>query len=859
MAICQAVFLSPAFAQDAGNAAAEGDDALEELVVMGSPITASQAQSIKQQREADNLIDVVTGDAAGRFPDQNSAAVLARLPAVAVQRDQGQERYIQVRGAPNRWTSVSIDGVTTIGADEGGSQRAFRFDAIPTVMLKGIEVNKSLTPDLSAEAVVARVNLETFSPFDYEGFSLQGDVGYGFMSLGDGDQLQGSARASWSGEKWGIIGAISHYEREQTTDNREFEYDADGTAEKFDIRSYKVDRSNDGAILGLEFRPSEGHRIFAKSIYSLFADNERRNQYVFQIADALSGTIGETEGTLVGVPVQGSFNDGKYRTRNYINTLGGDHAWDTWKLDWRINYTRTENETDLPLVLETQQDNLIKPSITYTRDDPNFPIISLYETVSDGAGFAAGEALDGFDQSAFDFNLMLPLESEVITKSWTYKADLSRELELGGNTWTVTGGAEYADRDIAGSILTGAAPTVLLSALLPVVGQSFNAGDYVTDKPWDTNYPLGFAFNYIDDQRMNEDLQKGLDALEEAGLYDPSDYQVPTDQYTINEKVLAGYGKMEGDMGDVHLVAGLRVERASLDVGGFIDNDTSVVPVSYEQDYTDFFPSLNVKYEFAPEWIIRGAIQRGISRPSFGTIRAGASIDDIDGTITGGNPTLQPERTWGGDLRLERYLSGAGLMSVGGFYRHVSNVLFNSTAEVDNDFYDTDGFDRTGYDYVTTLNGGDGNLYGLELEYVQRWIFLPEPFHGLGFQGNLSFLDGKFETPDGRKAPFPGTSDVIANASLFYEAYGVSARLSYQWRDDWVDTLSFEGFGDQSRKAYGNLDFSFRYAINYRFTVFLDANNLTNEKYIAYEGDVSHPTEVEQIGRRYLAGIRFSY
>lgn len=114
-------------AQDSGSAS--GDD----IVVTGS-ILQSQIASVEAKREALNLTDIAAANSVGRFPDQNSAAALSRLPAVAVQRDQGQERYIQVRGAPNRWTSVTIDGVPMVGGDEGGDTRAFRFDAVPAVL-----------------------------------------------------------------------------------------------------------------------------------------------------------------------------------------------------------------------------------------------------------------------------------------------------------------------------------------------------------------------------------------------------------------------------------------------------------------------------------------------------------------------------------------------------------------------------------------------------------------------------------------------------------------------------------------------------------------------------------------------------
>lgn len=133
---------------------------------------------------------MLAADAISRFPDQNAAAALSQLPAIAVQYDQGQERYIQVHGAPNRWICVLVDRVPIMGVDEGGGSRAFRFDAIPSVILSGVTVNKSLTADVPSEAVVALIDLKTLSAFDCSGFDAAGDIGYGLTGLGGGEQRQ---------------------------------------------------------------------------------------------------------------------------------------------------------------------------------------------------------------------------------------------------------------------------------------------------------------------------------------------------------------------------------------------------------------------------------------------------------------------------------------------------------------------------------------------------------------------------------------------------------------------------------------------------------------------------------------------
>ena len=228
------------------------------------------------------------------------------------------------------------------------------------------------------------------------------------------------------------------------------------------------------------------------------------------------------------------------------------------------------------------------------------------------------------------------------------------------------------------------------------------------------------------------------------------------------------------------------------------------------------------------------------------------------GTISGGNPDLKPEYTWGLDASLEYYLPGGGIASISAFHRWVDNVLYQNQQAVGTDLYDSDGVDRSAYLLTSTFNGTSGKLYGIEFNYQQQFSFLPSPLDGFGFQGNLALLDGDFDTPTQKNIPFQGLSDTVLNTSLYYEKYGLSARVSYQWRSDWLDTLGGLGSGEY-RNGYDNLDVSVRYAVNDNLTLFADATNLTDAIYMAYQGDESMPTEVEQVGRRYMFGVRFGF
>jgi TonB-dependent receptor len=869
IAVLAAMLAAPVAAQDAAPADDEGGD---DIVVTGSIVTA-QGESIRAKRDAVNLVDIAAADSVGRFPDQNSAAALSRLPAVAVQRDQGQERYIQVRGAPNRWTAVTMDGIPLIGVDEGGDTRAFRFDAIPAVLLSELAVNKSLTPDIPADAIVANIDLRTFSPLSRRGLHVSGDIGYGFMDQGDGEQRQASLRLSWANDNFGVVVGGSHYRRHQITDNREVGlYDNPSSATdttfgptEFDIRQYEIERWNNGLFAGVEYAPVEGQRLYAKAIFTEFNDDEQRNQYELRLDRATAGFRNLDSGDLANVPLRGSFNYGEYRNRNYINTIGGDYESDDGlKASVALNYTRTENSSYLPLVQASTSSGLGSPSLTYDRSDPRFPIVTLYQTVAGATPgtFARGPLLTNFSQATLNpaGAILIAAVQETVSDSYTARFDLSKSFD----TLTLSGGFLYADRTIRGNNFSFA-NVAALGALGATVGLPFNVNSYVTDRPWNTQFPLGFTLNYVDNRAMRKDIDALLVALQAAGRFNPANNIPLTDRYAQDEKTLAGYVRADLDLDSVYITGGVRVERYALDNGGTVLIGGVATPLQVERRYTDFFPSVNARFNLADDLVFRISGQRGVSRPAYGAIRVGASINDTasPGTIGGGNPGLEPEFTWGVDGSLEYYLPGNGIIAVAGFYRWVDNVLYQSAQAVGSDVFDTGGRDRSAYILSSTFNGENGKLYGVELNYQQQFTFLPSPLDGFGFQGNVTFLGGEFDTQtvngvQQRGLAFQGLSDTIANASLYFEKYGLSARVSYQWRDDWLDTLGGLGSGE-SRKSYDNLDVSIRYAVTENFTLFADLANLTDAIYVAYEGDTSRTTEVEQIGSRYLFGVRFSF
>ncbi|MEY4722094.1 MAG: hypothetical protein RIQ46_1819, partial [Pseudomonadota bacterium] len=565
------------------------------------------------------------------------------------------------------------------------------------------------------------------------------------------------------------------------------------------------------------------------------------------------------------VPMRGSFNYGEYRNRNYIGTVGGDYEGDggfTARL--ALNYARTDNSSYLPLIQASTGSGLASPSLTYDRSDPRFPVVTLYRTIAGTlpGTFARGAVTPAFDQKSLSAASAIYIAARQKTVSDSYTAKLDVEQEMG--TVKLMAGALLADRKIDGNNFSFA-NVAAVGALGGLVGQPFDVNSYVTSRPWETQFPLGFTLNYVDNRAMRRDIATLIPKLVDAGRYNPANDVPVTDLYSQDERTLAAYVMAVADMGALTLTGGLRLENYKLDNSGTARIGAVNTPLTVKRSTTDLFPSLNARLSLSDDLVFRLGGQRGVSRPAYGAIRVGSSINDTasPGTITGGNPGLDAEYTWGLDASLEWYLPGSGILSVAGFHRWVDNVFYQNTQAVGSNVFDSAGVDRSGYRLTSTFNGRNGKLYGVEFNYQQQFAFLPEPFDGFGFQGNLTLLGGSFDTQvvngaQRRGIPFQGMSDTIANASVFFEKYGISARVSYQYRSDWLDALG--GFGSgESRKGYDNLDVSLRYKVNEAMTLFADASNLTDAVYVAYEGTKDKPTEVEQIGERYMFGLRFNF
>ncbi|MFA7441181.1 MAG: TonB-dependent receptor [Sphingomonadaceae bacterium] len=866
-------------------AAETTSDDNEEIIVSGS-IRDSMLRSIEMQRDADNMAVGISSDDIGQFPDETAAAALDRLPGVSVQRDQGQERYVQVRGAPTRWTQVAIDNLNILGAED----RVFRFDSIPAAQISSVLLNRTLLPEMPSEALAGRVDIRTYSALANPGLHVFAEGGLGFVDLGDGKNEKYAGRISWGNDKWGFSAAGSHYAFEQQTDNSEPRFDEIGLRQQR-FTKYIINRVVEAASGKIEFAPTTGHKLSALYLHSTFTDFEERNWYRFGYDSAFSGTRDFETADLIGVPMDSSHAYGDYRNGLDTAILRGEHEFGNgWRFNWHGAYTETFFSQYYPVVTgqvtnslttaPTGAQALLLPSMHVDVNAVNkgFPYHQLYTTVLNAQGVPTrGDALIALPQTSLNNYYFGEQNSKRKTKAWTAKADLAKDWESFGADATFSVGIQWDDRNQLsttenfvrpdGTISTGNRTLTNLATLSQQLGVPFNFTDFLTRDPWEAQQKRGFTAVLNNNKAMVDQIDKILAAAaaaNAAGGNFPVYGNDPKLTNTVVEKVLAGYIQNRWKWDRHMLLLGLRAEQTKINTVGIAVRGSDLIPLSLESKDTKFFPSVHYSFDATDDLKLRAAFITGSARPSLTAMRATVTINDTSETISGGNPYLRPETAYGFDASAEWYFAPGAILSVSGYHREVDGVLYSSTMLVGGDDYNADGVDRSQYLLSTTLNGNKGHLTGLEIAYSHPFTFLPGALSGLGVEASVAFNWGNFRTPDGAKEGFAGTSRRITKATIFYEKDGFSARLSYNHRTKWLD----EAFGSGSCSTPGcnlywgpqqRLSLGLRYQLNDMFTIFFNGENLTNEDGVRYQGVPERPYEVETFGRKYLAGIRFTY
>ncbi|AKQ41312.1 TonB-dependent receptor [Aurantiacibacter atlanticus] len=801
-----------------------------EILVIGQ--AASLASSLSRKRDADGVSDVLTRDAIGQFPDQNVAESLRRLPGVNVLNDQGEGRFVSVRGLSPNLNATSLNGVRLPSPES--DTRGVALDVISSDIIESIDVKKSLTPDMDGDTIGASIEIETTSAFDRRKDLLTIKAEGSYNELADAVSPKGSVDFSTRvTDNFGVSGGLSYYNREFETDNVEADdWKQDGDlvyAEEFQYRDYDVERERISATLGLDFRAGESTELYVRGIYSQFDDQEFRRRLTFDLGDA--GVSGSTEALVFSddeaITVERDIKDRFESQKIRSLTFGGESAWGGWFADYSASWaksTERENGSVDPTQFEREfeQEGL---QLGFDVSDARVP---LYSVLSDPGDF--------FTPSAYELNdVEFVALSSAQDEEFSVQLDVGHEFLSDAGTFTVQGGfkGRWREKSFDATVEFYETDDYTLADALGM-RQTYSLDD-ISPLPGYTEATDFFHANF--DQFELQEIDSQFDSA--------------VSDFSVDEDILAGYLLGRWESSDLRVIAGVRYENTSnvlrgndvllveedgvLPGGGMAADDTVIViPIAIDKDYDHWLPSVNLRYEAAPDVILRAAAYRSIVRPGPFQQAPRIAVEEADdGEREGefGNPDLRPAEAWNFDAAAEYYLSSNGAVFASFFYKSLDDFIYEQNSDAGGVFR------GVAFDEATILsNGQDGEIFGIELGYAHT---LEGALDGIVLQANYTFTDSSGEVAtiasDGpRSISLPTTSRHTANFSVGYDKGPIDVRLSGTYRDKYLDELSDVEELDRYVDDHFQLDLSAKYRVTEGIQLFYEWVNINNAKYFAY-------------------------
>lgn len=810
-------------------------------------IADGQRLGIESQRASNNLLNAVSADEMGRFPDPNIAEALQRLPGIGVERDQGEGRYINIRGAPKEFSSVTFDGINLPASDV--DTRAVNLDVFASDFARAIEVTKAIRPDQDADSIAGAVNVLSTSAIAIGQRRILGSAASSYNDKGGTNDSRFSLLYSdvfGESDQFGLVLGINQSKTRREVDNVEHEgwektTVGDGASERdlfifaeSNFKDYETRRTREGFNAALEYRPNDHNRFFLRGFTSKFEDNEFRYRLRIHWEDGDLNEDTAQNGFAEWDSPRVSF---QFRERIKIDqteslSAGGVHTFDA--IEWDYTVAQSASEQYYP-----RRDELLYrkrvPSISYDfRDNAKLPEISLFDTNehldTDSYDFReySRRTLDG-EEDEFMVATNLRFNSQLFSQAATHSVGLKlrdRDKQYDFDRF----------RDRRGS----ADPGVSLTDLLR--DEPARNYDYLLGR----KHQPDIVQDYFDTVRPNAP-QRNID----DGIL--SDYDV-------DEEIQAAYAMSNFRAGEVELVAGVRVERTRTRAAGFTFDSVSetIGTQQTSTSRTHWFPGLHAKYNVSQNLVLRSSATRGISRAPIRDLAPYREEDPDRRRLDLGNPNLNPTLADNLDLSLEYYIGNSGLVSVAGFYKdlkdYVFTARFNQDLQVDGGIFN--------YRVTQPLNSPDGKLQGIEFNYQQTFEFLPTPFDGLGAFVNHAITESEALLPNSsEKVDLPGQSKYTSNIGIYFERDRFSAQISYNRRSSYIqelDTIEGREF-DVYWGGRTQVDMTASYQTTRNIEVFAEFNNLTNTKGLRYVGAPERVLEYEEFGAWVSFGARFNF
>ncbi|MCG9711312.1 TonB-dependent receptor [Shewanella insulae] len=800
------------------DAEAVNTDNIEKIEVRG--LRASMKASINAKRFSDAVVDAVTAEDIGKFPDGDVGESLGRIPGVSVNRQFGQGQQVSIRGASAQLTRTLLNGhsvASTGWFDQQAIDRSFNYSLLPPEMISGIEVYKSSQADITEGGIGGTVVVKTRKPLDLEAntlfLSAKGD--YGTVSEETDPALSGLY--SWANEDE-TFGVLVSAAGSQTDYQRNGIETLLGWGEIVPT-TFQQDRERTAYNIAAQYRPTDNLE-FGLTVTSLDlkANNANTSIFLFPTQQGVS-TCNQTNAAGVCTDI--------------THTGEGGFAWaQTWAREAEMS----SDTYDLDFKYEGDNFTL-EGRVGNTKADGGTSLTSNYGNSigqpGDFAGHydATGEKIlidianKSFD--AGDFNDQLAtagwaLKKQPNTDEETYaQVDLTFPVDFGAIT-AIKAGVRYADHDV-----TQQTDAAIVGDIVAKDASEYYSGTISSG--------AGFTLPKPNFDAMIRDAKASVDGF----TRDKSGYG------TLNEKNLAAYAMANFEAEGIRGNFGLRFISTDIESDYYALSSSGQFADELSTDkssYSDVLPSINVTFDLAPDLLLRTTAAQVMSRPNYADLFATSTLPGLnDGTpgnekLNRGSVALDPFKATQADVSLEWYFGGEGLASLTYFIKDVSSFIttrqkLNQQIGIEDNDLKAQGGSACGvgvYDCWTVsekYNANGGRIEGVELQLQDSFE------NGLGYSVNYTFADAgsPAENYPDEVGVFSDSSKHTVNLVGYYEMESFSARLAYNWRSEYMIRELPGFYGNRQHQDYGSLDLSMNYSVTDWMDLTFEAVNLTEE------------------------------
>lgn len=799
-------------------APAWAEEVIERVEVIGQ--AASIDQALQEQKNSDSIESVVHADGVGQLPDDNAAEALQRVPGLSVERDQGEGRFVSVRGMAPDLNSVTING-TLVPAPES-DRRAVALDVLPSELVQSLSVVKSLTPDMDANSLGGTIEVESLSAFDHDGlfYTLSSEASYDTNVDKTSPKLSGAISDRFSlgdgVDNFGVAAAFSHQKRKFGSDNVEtggaWDFDDGDRLEELEMRDYAITRERTGFGLNFDYQADDYSNYYLRTLYSKFKDTETRNAAGVEFDDAqATGESGDAEG----------WRSLKSREETQViqsYVFGGERIIDLWTVSAQAGYSQAT---------EKNPGGIASAKFVGDFSDVGF---DGTETPSLSAGSAF------YDPSSFSLDKVEWEKVDSKDDEKNIRLDLARDYDWAGNAAQVKFGGKLSRRK-----KTSDTDVWVYDDFSGVSLDGLQSGS--------VDYSLGNFGNGISASAI-ENL---IGSLDRSQYYDEEESRI--NDFTMHEDINAAYLMNTLDVDDWRFIAGLRYEGTEFEAKGTGLRDGVYEDSHSTNRYEHWLPGLHARYQLSPSTAIRAAWTNTVVRPTFGQLSPGFTIDGDEASF--GNPDLKPLESMNFDLGIEHYMGRAGVLSGFVFYKDIDNFIYNTDLAGTGAWADFD-------EALSYANGDSAKLYGLELAYSQKFDWLPAPWNGLlvGANLTLSKSDASIEGQGSKRSiDLPNQSDTVGNFMVGWENERFNLRVAANYKSSYLYEIGSVQDKRQDLYVDGQLfvDVKAGYFITPELQLTLEAANITDESYYVYTGSRRYNSQYEEYGPTYTVGLTLTH